>query len=59
MEKTPSLKKRKSFRRWLRKVTTPKVAPLLPKGSDGKGQGLLGSGRERESVTHISFLSVL
>lgn len=57
MEKPPSLKKRKSFRRWLRKVTTPKVAPLLPTGSGGKGQGLYKS--VWKSKSFILLLSLL
>ncbi|KAI8084484.1 Rho GTPase activation protein [Halteromyces radiatus] len=42
IDNRPPLKKRKSFRRWIRKVTTPKVSPILPKGVDGKHQGVFG-----------------
>ncbi|KAI8341852.1 Rho GTPase activation protein [Chlamydoabsidia padenii] len=42
MPTPPGLTKRKSFRRWLRKMTTPKVVPLLPNGGEGKPQGVFG-----------------
>jgi hypothetical protein len=38
MDSLQSVKRQKSFRRWIKKVTTPKVAPLLSKGADGKQQ---------------------
>ncbi|KAI8343968.1 Rho GTPase activation protein [Chlamydoabsidia padenii] len=36
MDNQQSVKRQKSFRRWLKKVAAPKVAPLLPKGTEGK-----------------------